>query len=113
MNPNLTSAVSEISKGRAERSNKPSIRTLVQNMIARVRLGLGKLLSFAFARVLIIFVIGFAAGIAWLSTAARRERRSLPGPHTLAGWRQQPCPVALRLSVSRRRRSLSPRRGKA
>jgi hypothetical protein len=46
MNPNLTSAVSELSKGRAERSNKPSLRTLVQNMIARVRLWLGKLVSF-------------------------------------------------------------------
>ena len=85
MNPNLTSAVSEISKGRAERSNKPSIRTLVQNMIARVRLGLGKLLSFAFARVLIIFVIGFAAGIAWLSYGgAARKAIATWSPHL--GW---------------------------
>ena len=67
MNPNLTSAVSEISKGRTERSNKPSFRRLVQNLIARVRWWLGKLLSFAFARVLMIFVVGFAAGIAWQS----------------------------------------------
>ena len=85
MNPNLTSAVSEFSKGRTERSNKPSLRTLVQNVIARVRLGLGKLLSFAFARVLIIFVIGFAAGIAWLSYGgAARKAIATWSPHL--GW---------------------------
>jgi hypothetical protein len=55
MNPSLTSAVSEFSKGRTERSNKPSLRTLVRNLITRVRLRLGKLVSFAFARVLMIF----------------------------------------------------------
>ena len=67
MNPNLTSAVSEFSKGRTERSNRTSLRTLVRNLIARVRLWLGKLVSFAFARVLMIFLVGFAAGIAWQS----------------------------------------------
>jgi hypothetical protein len=55
MNPNLTSAVSEFSKGRTERSNgKPSLRTLVPNLIARVWSWLGKLVSFPFARVLMI-----------------------------------------------------------
>ncbi len=111
MNPNLTSAVSEFSKGRNERSNKPSLRTFVPNLIARVWSWLGKLASFAFARVLMIFVVGFAAGVS--PTAARRERRWPAGPHTLAGWRQQPCPVALLPNVSKRQRSLSPRRGKA
>jgi hypothetical protein len=67
MNPNLTSAVSDFSKGRAERSNKLSLRTLVQNLIARVRLWLGKLVSFPLARLLMIFVVGVAAGIAWQS----------------------------------------------
>jgi hypothetical protein len=85
MNPNLTSAVSEFSKGRTERSNKPSLRTLVQNVIARVRLGLGKLLSFAFARVLMIFVIGLAAGIAWQSYGgATRKTIASWSPHL--GW---------------------------
>ena len=115
MNPNLTSAVSEFSKGRTERSNKPSLRTLVQNLIARIRLWLGKLVSFAFARVLMIFVVGFAAGVAWQSYGgeARKTIARLAGPHTLPGWPQRPPLLALLPSGSRRPRSLSPRRGKA
>jgi hypothetical protein len=85
MNPNLTSAVSEISKGRAERSNKPSIGTLVQNLIARVRLWLGKFVSFAFVRVLMIFIVGFAAGVAWPSYGgAARKAIASWSPHF--GW---------------------------
>jgi len=87
MNPNLTSAVSEFSKGRTERSNKPSLRTLVQNLIARIRLWLGKLVSFAFARVLMIFVVGFAAGVAWQSYGGEARKtiaRLVPTP-CLAG----------------------------
>jgi hypothetical protein len=79
MNPNLTSAVSEFSKGRTERANKPPLRTLVQNLIARVRLWLGKLVSFPFARVLMIFIVGFAAGIAWQSYAGAASK-------AIAGW---------------------------
>ena len=82
MNPNLTSAVSEFSKGRTERSNKPSLRTLVQNLIARIRLWLGKLVSFAFARVL---MIRFAAGVAWHSYGgAARKAIASWSPHL--GW---------------------------
>ena len=85
MNPNLTSAVSEFSKGRTERSNKPSLATLVRNLIARVRLWLGKLVSFAFARVLMIFFVGFAAGIAWQSYGgAARKAIASWSPHL--GW---------------------------
>jgi hypothetical protein len=85
MNPNLTSAVSEFSKGRTERSNKPSLRTLVQNLIARVRLWLGMLLSFAFVRVMIILVVGFAAGAAWQSYGgAARKAIASWSPHL--GW---------------------------
>src|SRR5713101_8010854 len=85
MNPSPTSAVSEFSKGRTERSNKPSLRTLVRNLIARVRLWLGKLVSFAFARVLMIFFIGFAAGIAWQSYGgAARKTIASWSPHL--GW---------------------------
>jgi hypothetical protein len=82
MNPNPTSAVS--AKGRTERPNEPPLRTRVQSLIARVRFWPDKFVSFAFARldkvpvlgaflrsriawVLMIFVIGFAAGIAWES----------------------------------------------
>jgi hypothetical protein len=85
MNPNLTSAVSELSKGRAERSNKPSLRTLVQNLIARVRSWLGKLVSFAFARVLMILVIGFAAGVAWQSYGGA-ARKAIAGWSPHLGW---------------------------
>src|SRR5258708_21041071 len=82
MNPNLTSAVSEFSKGRTERSNKPSLRTLVQNLIARIRLWLGKLFSFAFARVLMILFVGFSAGIAWQSYGgAARKGIARWAPH--------------------------------
>jgi hypothetical protein len=76
MNSGLTSAVS--AKGRTERSNKPSIRTVGKNLIAKVRSWLDNLVSFVFAVpilgrflrspvawVLMTFVIGFAAGIAW------------------------------------------------
>jgi hypothetical protein len=82
MNANLTSTVSEFSKGRTERSNKPSLRTLVRNLIARVRLWLGKLVSFAFARVLMIFVLGFVAGVAWQSYGgAARKAVASWSPH--------------------------------
>ncbi len=85
MNPNLTSAVSEISKGRTERSNKPSLRTLVQKLIARVRLWFGKLVSFAFARVLMTLIVGFAAGVAWQSYGgAARKAIASWSPHL--GW---------------------------
>jgi hypothetical protein len=55
MNPNLTSAVSEFSKGRTERTNKLRLPATIWNLITRIRLWLGKLFSFAFARVLMIF----------------------------------------------------------
>ena len=78
MNPNPTSTVS--GKGRSERPKS----TYVQNLIVRVRLRLDRLVSFASAQlnkmpilgtslqlrvvwVLMIFVIGFAAGVTWES----------------------------------------------
>jgi hypothetical protein len=81
-NPNPTSAVS--GKSRTEQPDKPPLRTRLQNLIAGVRFWLDKLVSFVFANfnrvpilgaflrsriawVLMIFVIGFAAGIAWQS----------------------------------------------
>jgi hypothetical protein len=79
MNANLTSAVSEFSKGRSERSNKPSLRTRVWNLITRVPLSVSRLVSFAFARVLMIFLIGFAAGIAWQSYGGAARK-------AVAGW---------------------------
>jgi len=85
MNPNLTSAVSEFSKGRTERSNKSSLRTFVRNLIGSVRLWLAKLVSFAVARVLMIFFIGFACGLAWQSYGgAARKAVASWSPHL--GW---------------------------
>ena len=73
--------VSDFSRSRptAEPSNKPRLRTAVRNLVATVRLWLGKLVSFAFARVLLIFVVGFAAGIAWQSYGGGIKK-------AIAGW---------------------------
>ena len=83
MNPNPTSSASESSKGRTERSNKPSLRARVRTLIVRARLWLGKLVSFPFAfpfaRVLMIFVVGFAAGMAWQSYGSEVRK-------TIANW---------------------------
>jgi hypothetical protein len=73
--------ISELSRNRpaAESSSKPRLRTTIRNLITRVRLWLGKLVSFAFARVLMIFLVGFAAGIAWQSYGNSARK-------TLASW---------------------------
>ena len=75
------SSVSELSRSRpaTESPNKPRFRTAVRNLITRARSGLGKLVSFAFARVLLIFLVGFAAGIAWQSYGGAARK-------TIAGW---------------------------
>jgi hypothetical protein len=67
MKPNPTSLASELSKGRTERSNKLSLRSLVQIPIRRVRLWLDKLRSFRYTRVVMICVVSFAAGVVWQS----------------------------------------------
>src|SRR5882762_252247 len=77
MNPNPASSISEFAKGRPERSTKMSFRA-IPNLITRIRLWLGKLFSLAFARVLMIFLVGFAAGIAWQSYGGFRK--------AIAGW---------------------------
>src|SRR6266436_5611518 len=73
--------ISELSRTRpaAESSNKPRLRATIRDLITRVRLWLGKLVSFAFARVLMIFLVGFAAGIAWQSYGGAARR-------AIAGW---------------------------
>jgi len=81
MNPNLTSTLSEFSKGRpaTERSSDPPLRRTARNLITGVWLWLGKLTSFRFARVLVIFVVGFAAGFAWQSYGSGARK-------AIAGW---------------------------
>lgn len=73
--------VSDFSRTRptAERSDKRRFLAPVRNLITRMRLWLGRLFSFAFARVLLIFVIGFAAGVAWQSYGGGVRK-------TIAGW---------------------------
>jgi hypothetical protein len=83
MNPNQASSTSESAKGRAERLNKPSLRARARNQIVKARLWLGRLVSFPsafpFARVLMIFVIGFGAGVAWQSYGGEVRK-------TIASW---------------------------
>jgi hypothetical protein len=73
--------VSELSRSRpaTESSNKPRLRTALRSLITRVMLLFGKLISFAFARVLMIFVVGFAAGIGWQSYGGGVRK-------AIAGW---------------------------
>ena len=87
MNPNLTSTLSEFSKDRpaTERSNDRPLHRTAWNLITRVRLWLGKLVSFAFARVLMIFLVGFAAGLAWQSYGDA-ARKAIAGWSPRLGW---------------------------
>jgi hypothetical protein len=67
------------SRPAAERSNKLRLPAIIRNLITRIRLWLGKLFSFAFARVLMIFLVGFAAGVAWQSYGGAARK-------TIASW---------------------------
>ena len=62
--------VSELSRSRSagEPSNKPRLRTAMRNLITS-----------SFARVLLIFLLGFAAGIAWQSYGSGARK-------AIAGW---------------------------
>jgi hypothetical protein len=93
VNPNPASSISDSVKGRAARSNKPSLRALVQNLIVRARLWLDKLLSFPYARVVMIFVVGFAAGIAWQSYGSA-ARTTIASWSPLLGWLAPPAASA-------------------
>ena len=63
-------SVSELSRGRpaaAERSNKAGLFARLGSVFTTVRSSLGKLVSFVFTRALLMLLIGFAAGMAWMS----------------------------------------------
>ncbi len=81
MNSSQTSSLSEFSKSRpaTEPSTEPPRRRTARNPITTSRLWLGKLVSFVTARALVIFFVGFAAGMAW---------QSYGGPQrvAIAGW---------------------------
>ena len=94
MNPNLTSTLSEFSKDRpaTERSNDRPLHRTAWNLITRVRLWLGRLVSFAFARVLVIFVVGFAAGFAWQSYGGE-VRKAIASWSPRLGWLAPSAPA--------------------
>ena len=82
MNSSLASA--DFSKGRraTDPSNEPLLHPTARNLITRAWSWLGKVVSFAFVRVLIIFFIGFAAGLAWQSYGgAARKAIASWSPH--------------------------------
>jgi hypothetical protein len=93
MKPNPTSSASESSKGRAERSNKPSLHSLVQSFIRRVRLWLDKLLSLPYARVVMICVVSFAAGVVWQSYSGA-VRTTIANWSPYLGWLAPPAASA-------------------
>jgi hypothetical protein len=98
MNPSLTSALSEFSKGRlaTEPSNELPGRPTVRNLITRGRLWLGKVVPFALVRFVTIFLIGVATTLAWQSYGgAAREVIAGWSPHL--GWF---APVAVPASAS-------------
>ena len=75
------SSLSEFSKGRAaaEPSTEPPRGSVVQTLIATVRSWLDQLASFPAVRVVAIFVVGFAAGIAWQAYGSGARQ-------AIAGW---------------------------
>ena len=119
MNSSLTSTLSEFSKNSdfsksplaAEPSNKPPLHATGLNLIRRVRLWLGKLVSFAFARVLMIFLVGFAAGLAWQSYGDA-ARKAIAGWSPRLGWLAPATapggtsPKAMSLALATARQSL-------
>jgi hypothetical protein len=93
MKPNPSSSASVSSKGRGELSDKPSLRSLVQNMIGRVRLWLDRLLSFPYARIVMICVVSFAAGVVWQSYSGA-VRTTIAGWSPYLGWLAPPAASA-------------------
>jgi len=78
--------VPELSRSRSasESSNKPRLRTAMRNLITS-----------SFARVLLIFLLGFAARIAWESYGDAARKTIAGWSPQLAGSHQQLCPLAV------------------
>jgi hypothetical protein len=94
-------AVSELSRSRpaAEPSNKPGVLAAVRSLVTKARSSLGRLVSLAFLRVLLIFFVGFAAGVAWL-TYGGDVRKAAAGWSPRLAWI---APAATPASTSRER----------
>ncbi len=95
INSTTTSSLSGFPKiGQAsEPATQPRRRGSVRNLITTLRLRLGKLVSFAAARVLVIFSVGFAAGIAWQSYGGA-ERQEIAGWSPHLAWMAPPSEPA-------------------
>jgi hypothetical protein len=74
-------SVSELSRSRpaAEPSYAPGLFAAIQSVFTKLGSSLGKLVRSAFTRALLIFVIGFAAGMAWLTYGSDVRK-------AVAGW---------------------------
>ena len=74
-------SVSELSRGRpaTEPSHKPGLLAAIGSAFTKLRSLLGKLVSLIFKRALLIFVIGFAAGVAWQAYGSDMRK-------AVAGW---------------------------
>jgi hypothetical protein len=87
MNPNVTSSLSELSKGRraSESPNDPPLRSSKLKLVTYARSWLDKLFRFAFIRYLIAFFIGIAATLGWQSySGGARQAIASWSPHL--GW---------------------------
>ena|SRR5579862_448943 len=82
MNSNLTSS-----------TEKPPRYPIVRNLISAARAYLGRLVSFAVARVLMIFLVGFAAGIGWQSFGGG-DRKAVAGWSPYLAWLAPAAPPA-------------------
>ncbi len=82
MNSSLASTDFSKARRATEPSNEPLLQPAARNLITRARLRLGKLVSFAFARHLMMFFIGVAATLAWQSySGAARKAIASWSPH--------------------------------
>jgi hypothetical protein len=79
MNSSLASADFSKSRRATDSSNEPLLRPMARSLITRARSWLGNVISFAVARVVVIFFIGFAAGLAWQSYSG-------PARKAIASW---------------------------
>jgi hypothetical protein len=93
--------VSELSRSRpaTEPSKKSRLLAAAQSLSTKASSLLGKLASLAFFRVLVIFVVGFAAGIAWQSYGGD-ARKAIAGWSPHLAWL---APAATSASASRER----------
>jgi hypothetical protein len=80
MTSSLTSSLSELSRSRlaGESAGAPSRRATLRNLITKIWSWPSRLFSWALVRVLVIFLIGFAVGVAWSDGGAARK--------AIAGW---------------------------